>query len=298
MSHEMKYKLHIPYVNRQDMLKDAISSVRDPFENIHVWANGVTPPDVDAVVHVLSPLSFTGVMNEMIRSSWDDDVMLWMHTDAVALNGSAQKFMDQVQKWNLSNERWGALFTSYDAFCSYNMRAVRSVGFYDPQFYAYVSDNDYYRRFVNAGWPLIDTHLYATDETMCGVLHRDGYSSTVKADPLRKKAVDFRARSSFDVEYYKFKWGGWYEQETYFYPFGQDLSPQEHALQEYSRLQYDPVCVEDDRERLIEAIGRLAPCIIAADPDRGLFADYHVVEPYAYQRDDRKTIVAIRKRDN
>lgn len=212
----MKYKIHIPYVNRQDLLRDAIASVQGAFENIHVWSTGAMAPDVSVQTHSLAPMPFTSMMNSLIASSWDDDVMFFMHNDALAINGGAQKFMEFVQEKFSSNERWGVIFTHYDVLCAFNMRAVRSVGFWDPQLYQYVSDNDYYNKLRNAGWAKVDTRFGADNEQACGIVHRNA-SSTVKADGLFDRLTRFRG--SFDQSYYAFKWGGKSESEKFFYPF-------------------------------------------------------------------------------
>lgn len=197
----MKYKLHIPFVNRPDFLHDAVESLRD-IGNIHVWADGVADPKVvDATVHLLPPLSFTGVMNMIIQFSWDDDVMIFAHNDCLAERGAAKRFIAAVEETRAKPAKWGALFTCYDVLAAFNMDAVRQVGYFDPMFYQYTADVDYYHRLRTAGWPEVCMANH-------GITHRNDASNTVKADPLFNRVTQWRERTNFDKDYYREKWGG------------------------------------------------------------------------------------------
>lgn len=213
----MKYKLHIAYANREDLAKEAVESVLPEFKgHIHLWPNGENPvltglPPHVAEEHVLPPLSPISVINMMIQSSWHDDVMFWMHNDAYCQPGVAANFLSWIEE--RKDEHFGVAFTNYDVLCAFNMRAVREIGYWDPMFFQYVADDDYYHRLEKAGWFVLDYPNGA------GVLHRKsvregdpvqggGGSNTVMSDPVYNHRVQFRARSGFDGEYYKLKWGG------------------------------------------------------------------------------------------
>ncbi len=223
----MRYKLHIPFANREDLLRDAVASAAPGFDDIHVWATDQPDfymPDVD--IHHLPPIPATSTINLMIQSSWDDDVMFWMHNDGYALPGVAADFRSWIEGVNDHHRsNWGVAFTNYDVLCAFNMKAVREVGFWDTMFFQYVSDDDYYHRLELGNWPHLDYPNGA------GVLHRKsdiggstepaggGGSNTVLADPLFNKRVQFRAGHGFDQDYYRLKWGGLKGHEQFQEPF-------------------------------------------------------------------------------
>lgn len=213
----MKYKLHIPFVNRADLLRDAVESVR-AIGNIHVWSDGVkSPPILDVTHHELPPIPFTGVMNFLVRESWNDDVMFFMHNDGFAKRGVAQQLLEFTEQAVARDERFGAIFTHYDVLCVFNMKAVRDIGYWDTMFFQYTSDVDYYYRLRVAGWHELQT----LGE---GVEHRNDASNTNKADPIFNHRTQFRARNGFDYLYYAFKWGGETGKETFRRPF-EDFKP-------------------------------------------------------------------------
>jgi hypothetical protein len=64
----MRYKLHVAFKNREDLLREAIESVRD-IGNIHVWPNGgAADPGIENVtVHRLPEKSPISVINLKIH---------------------------------------------------------------------------------------------------------------------------------------------------------------------------------------------------------------------------------------
>ncbi len=212
----MRYKLHIPFVNRSDLLADAVESLRD-IGNIHVWADGVEPPELDHVTtHRLPPLPFTGVMNMIIQSSWEDDVMFFAHNDCLAAKNRAEEFLQFIYHLN---EKWGLVHTHYDVLCAFNMDAVCEVGYWDTQWSQYTADCDYYHRIRLAGWPILQFGG-------AGIQHRNDASNTIKADSSYNRVTQFRTQ--FDKEYYEFKWGGPVGSEAYRAPFGDPMVPAPH----------------------------------------------------------------------
>lgn len=213
----MKYKLHIPYANRIELLRDAVELARD-IGNIHVWSDGAPlpdPPIENATLHDLPPVTAVDVINHMIKSSLDDndDVMFWMHNDGFAKPGIAKDFLSFTT--GIFNSRtdghWGVIFTMYDILCAFNMKAVRELGYWDNMFFQYVADVDYYHRMRKAGLDIIE---YGK----AGILHRNaevtpehdhggGGSNTIKADPLFNYRTQWRNRTKFDDAYFQFKWG-------------------------------------------------------------------------------------------
>lgn len=198
----MNYKLHIPFVNREDLLREAVESVRD-IGHIHIWLDGVeTAPDIYGVTfHYLPPLPFTSVMNLMMQASVQmDDVMFFMHNDGLAQNDSAQKFLRYVIEKQLKADRWGVIFTNYDVLCAFNVAALKDVGYWDTMFMQYTSDVDYYHRLASAGWQ--------PDQFACDILHQNEASNTVKADPIFNARTQWREGTGFDKQYYNWKFGG------------------------------------------------------------------------------------------
>lgn len=240
----MKYKLHCLFANRPDLLRQAVEQVR-PIGNIHIWPNnGAADPQIpDTTVHMLPPIAPVSAINLMIQSSWDDDVMFWMHNDAFVMPGVAEQFLDAVRNLHqISDERWGVYFTCYDVLCAFNMRAVRDVGYWDPMYFQYTADVDYYHTLHKAGWPSRDfgpgvLHLSGNasappeafaippdalphERARISAMNQGGGSATVQNDSLFNQRVQFRAASGFDKRYYALRWGGPEGAEAYDRPFG------------------------------------------------------------------------------
>jgi hypothetical protein len=220
----VKYRLHMAYVNREDLAREAVESALD-IGNIHLWPNGDNAdqlgniPGVTAI-HRMPPMAPVSLINCMIKTSWDDDVMFWMHNDALALPHVANNVLTRVRELHASDKKWGVLWTLYDVLCAFNMKMIREVGYWDPMFFQYTADMDFYHRVRKAGWSIEEGFRE-------GIAHRigpiqpgdptDNGSATVRSDPSHKRRIQFR--ESFDKDYYKFKWGGLPGQETFDLPF-------------------------------------------------------------------------------
>lgn len=215
----MKYKLHIGFVNRVDLLKEAVESSRD-IGNQHIWADGVPEPEdiTDVTHHNLPPISAVDCINHMIYSSWNDDVMFWMHNDGYAHPGAAKGFLEATKALHASGEKWGVFFSLYDILCAFNMEAVRDVGYWDPMFFQYTADPDYYHRLKIKGW-----EQRQWDPGRDGRIEHRG-SMTVRSDSLFNHRVQFRERDGFDKKYYRMKWGGLPYNETFTREF-EDFRP-------------------------------------------------------------------------
>lgn len=218
----MKHKLHFAYANREDLLKEAVESARD-IGHIHLWPNnGAKPVDdiTDVTYHQLPDMAPVGVINMMIQSSWDDDVMFWMHNDGLAKPGIADDFKHFVLGIHEHHKSdWGVIFSLYDILCAFNMKAVRAVGYWDPMFFQYTADMDYYHRLTAAGFPSIQ---YGPGRD--GVEHRG--SMTVRSNHLFNHITQWREGTRFDKKYYAMKWGGDCSNEKFARPF-QNFIPKE-----------------------------------------------------------------------
>jgi hypothetical protein len=225
----MNYKLHMAYANREDLAVEAVGSVLD-IGNIILWPNGDNADQLGNIAGVRSvrrmpPMAPVSLINLMIHDSWHDDVMFWMHNDALALPGVANRMLQRVRELHASDKKWGVLFTHYDVLCAFNMKCVREIGYWDPMFFQYVADVEYYHRMRKAGW--------TTEEFGPGVVHRVGPykpgdpendgSVTVRSDPLFAHRTAFRGQTQFDNQYYELKWGGFPGREKYDRPFGNTI---------------------------------------------------------------------------
>jgi hypothetical protein len=224
----MKYKVHFPFVGNEDMLREAVDSVRS-LENIHVWADGAPRPDVPGVTHhSLPPNGAAATINMALQSSLEDDVAFLMHSDALALDGGARQMLEFTRSKFESDEKWGVIFTLYDVFMAFNMKMVREIGYWDTRLYQYGTDDDYYYRMKLAGWSIVESAPEPGVENIddkyvgrahinrsVGVIHRG--SSTVRLDSLFKYITDHR--QPFNMSYYQLKWGGAPHHERFTRPF-------------------------------------------------------------------------------
>lgn len=223
----MRYKCHIAFANREDLMREAVESARG-IGNIHIWANGgmKSPLDIQNVTHhELPPVAWTTVANMMIQSSWEDDVMFWMHNDGFAEGKSAAKFLANTEAMVADAQcagshhdpnsqdktpgKWGVVFTEYDVLCAFNMNAVRDTGYWDPIYFQYVAEVDYYRAMLAKGWSVTSDNSvkqYIKHRHHQGLPQNAG-SNTIKADPLFNYRTQFRNRTGFDDAYFALKWG-------------------------------------------------------------------------------------------
>lgn len=221
----MNYKLHIAYRNRVDLLRDAVNSTID-IGNVHLWPNNGAEvvTDLPVALHVLPVMSPISVINMMIQSSWNDDVMFWAHNDCFCHPGVAAEFKVATEALFATDKKWGVHWSLYDILCAFNMKAVREVGYWDPMFFQYTADAEYYFRMTHAG--------YSQEQWPPGrdgrVEHRG--SMTVRSDGVFNHMTQWRERTRFDKLYYKMKWGGDPGQESFAIPFA-DFTPKPGLLQ-------------------------------------------------------------------
>src|ERR1700676_4258819 len=207
----MKYKLHIPFGSRLDLLEEAVHAVRD-IGNIHLGADGIDcPPIPDVVVHEPGLVSCVSLINMCIKSSWDDDVMFLCHNDAFAKEGVAKKMLDYTRNAFETDKQWGFIRSHYDVLAAYNMTAIRDTGYWDVMYFQYRADVDYYHLLKTRGWHELDSGLND------GVIHNG--QESVKSDPLFNYRTQFRNSVDFDGRYYQMKWGGDPGHERYSKPF-------------------------------------------------------------------------------
>jgi GT2 family glycosyltransferase len=104
-------------------------------------------------------------------------------------------------------DNWGIIFTLYDVFACFNLKIVDEIGLWDNNLPWYFADIDYYRRLKLAGFKVIEAGQ--------GVTH--AASQTINSDPRLKflNGITFPLHAA----YYKAKWGGEPDHETFTEPF-------------------------------------------------------------------------------
>jgi GT2 family glycosyltransferase len=185
MTSKYKFKHFIPCVNRLDLLEKAVNSTEALAANTILIDNSGTGMVAERFKHLEVytpdvPLTTAQTYNLIIKLAKERgcDFYTFMHNDGEAHPGVAEALIKLAEGKLDANERWGVIFTHYDVFCAYNMKAVMDIGEFDwLRFPYYFLDNDYFLRMERAGWAKVNTSLQ--------VEHHNGASSTIKADPLR-----------------------------------------------------------------------------------------------------------------
>jgi hypothetical protein len=199
----------VPVVNRFDLLKRCLDSlsIRLTTEPVIINNSGKElPPELHhhTIVTPENPLTFSQTQNLMLKLAASHPFYFFMHSDAEDNEGILDKLFDTAR---LQMDKWGVIFTNYDALACFNTEAFRAVGGWDENLKWYRSECDMYRRLRLAGYPTLDSGL--------NVKHTP--SSTLNADFSIKARVD--AENVTGRAYYIRKWGGDNEEERYEVPF-------------------------------------------------------------------------------
>lgn len=208
----------VPVVNRFDLLKLCLDSlsIRLTTEPVIINNSGMELPEEFHRHTILTPgthwscpessLTFSQTQNLMLElaSKTKKPFYFFMHSDAEDNGGILDKLFDMAM---IQRDKWGVIFTSYDALACYNTEAFQAVGGWDENLKWYRSECDMYRRLRLAGYPTLDSGL--------NVKHTP--SSTLSSDFSIKARVD--AENVTGRAYYIRKWGGDNEAEKYEVPF-------------------------------------------------------------------------------
>jgi GT2 family glycosyltransferase len=214
----MKYIVGIPYVNRLDLLKKAIESIKPYWDHTLIIDNS---DDRDLRGHELSskvriyeppvPLTFTQSMNYIIRLAEERgcDIWMYMHSDAEAHEGTPEALLTIVDSLLKEGRKWGAVFTLGDTLAAYSMLAQKEIGYFDTIIRDYFADTDYYRRMNLAGYELVPTPLFDKMNHF--------QSATINSDIMRAfiNTITYPQAQA----YYELKWGGPHTLEKYKTPF-------------------------------------------------------------------------------
>lgn len=195
--------LFIPYVNRPDLLNKAIESVPDSVA-LFVIINNSGTTCRHATFDPPVPLTFAQTQNWMLKLAREETFYLFMHSDASCEPWVIEKLIAMAEA---QTEKWGVIFTAYDALAAYNTEAFNAVGGWDANLQWYGSECDMYYRLRLAGYPTLESKLPVHHEI----------SATIKADLGIQRAVN--AGAMFRQYYYQLKWGGLPGEEKFTIPF-------------------------------------------------------------------------------
>ncbi|EJW19289.1 glycosyltransferase family 2 protein [Paenibacillus alvei] len=227
----MNYILGIFYVNRLDLLVQALASIQPCWPHTVVIDNSSSrdlrrETSLSSIVSIYEPpIPFSHSQSQNMLQKWgaerNCDAVLYMHSDAEALKGVPEALLSTIAAWQQVGYKWGIAFTNLDTLAAFQMEAIKTAGPWDTLLPMYFSDQDWYRRVVLSGYPIIHTGLQVT--------HHNTGASTVKSDPLLSHL--HQVTYPLYQRYYEIKWGGSLGQETYQLPFNHfPLNPVDHYL--------------------------------------------------------------------
>lgn len=227
----MKYILGIFYVNRLDLLYRAVASMKPCWTHTVIIDNSDNrdlrrESALSSIVSIYEPpVPFSHSQSQNMLHRWGAerqcDAVLYMHSDAEAHEAVPDALLSSITAWQQEGQQWGIAFTNRDTLAAYHMKAIQVAGPWDTLLPMYFSDQDWYRRVVLSGYPIVHTGLE--------VIHHNDGASTIKSNPLLTHL--HHVTFPFYYQYYEAKWGGALEQEKYIIPFNQfPLNPVPHYL--------------------------------------------------------------------
>lgn len=213
-----EFRVWIPWVNRLDLLQDAVSSLADVHPWLTILDNSPDPaqpliaqwPDCPcAIYRPPVPLTFTQSQNYFLQETrrLGASVMIWMHSDAECEVGACSQLATLALEKNHSDPAWGVIYTHYDCLSAVNTTVPDDIGGYDTTFAAYFSDNDFYHRMDLAGRKRLESGIKVTHHG----------SQTVNSDPWLK--IHTGLTFGWYREYYRLKHGGLPGEEVFDFPF-------------------------------------------------------------------------------
>jgi hypothetical protein len=212
---QLQYCTFIPYVNERALLDQALHSIQALWPSVVVVDNsplsekGLTGLPV-SVYRPPVPLTFSQTQNlfQQIAYEKNADFFFFMHADAEAQGEAAAKFVEYASAQ--ADKNWGLIYTHYDAFCCFNTKATRQVGYWDWRLFPwYYADCDYYLRIRRQGFEILQSDLK--------VLHHNEGSNSMKHDPYLKQLNNWYMERTHI--WYQYKWGGVPGREIFDVPF-------------------------------------------------------------------------------
>lgn len=231
--HHVRHAVVVGYVNRPDLLVQALHSIEPLWPHTTVIDNSnkvnLTDNPIGLPVKVYQPpdpLSFSQTMNLMHRTAAERgaEVGIFMHNDAELHPGMADRLLDTLDELKRSGCRWGALRTLSPALTAYNMEAVRAIGPMDTVLPHDFAEQDYFKRMSLLGFETVESDIHVT--------HYNDGSTTYKSD----EELHFIRETTrpFYLNYYQDKWGGPPGSETHTLLFGEfPLNPIPNYLSKF-----------------------------------------------------------------
>lgn len=215
----------VPYVNRPDLLRGAVDSLRPLHDRLVLVDNSPPEGALDPaawpgrVLRPPVPLSYSQTQNLLqgLLLGGRAEALVFAHSDMACEAHALQRLLRALDRLERQVPGWGVVFTRYDVLAAFHRRAVERVGPWDVALPWYSSDMDWYHRVDLAGLRIVQLGGE-------GVRHVEGPSATIRADwRLRHRTAQV---SQLSRAYYRVKWGGPPTQERYTVPFdGEGLHP-------------------------------------------------------------------------
>ena len=223
--------LGIPHYNRPDLLLRCVKSIDYPVKHLVIVANGLpseTPPDFvlrdTADRNLVENVRVITHPNAGVAGAWNEIIKLfpapwWLisNNDIEFAPGDLQKLGDCVTATIGKLDQPGKIYGNHGAsWFAITAHGVATVGLFDENIFpAYLEDCDWSYRADLLGvrrFTIEDVHARHGDDKFTG-------SATIMSDAgLRKK--NHRTHGG-NFDYYRLKWGGINEQETFKTPFNQ-----------------------------------------------------------------------------
>lgn len=211
------WQLYVLYLNRQDLLEQALDSLGDYQDRAVIIDNSaggpLTLPGRPAeIVRPPVPLFVSQSYNlvQNTARTRQQDLFFVMHSDARASPEVIEACLEQAEELEASRVNWGVIFTNYDVLALHNVRVLDDFR-WDPYLPLYFTDVDFYYRLRIAGVRLVESGLH--------VEHHEEGSSAMKADLALREFIQTNYFAWRD--YYVRKWGGERDHETFRTPFNQ-----------------------------------------------------------------------------
>jgi GT2 family glycosyltransferase len=214
---KLNYCIGIPTINRFDLLQESLLDIKAKQPNVEVIIvdNGNQNIEPFLKTHGILYHLIENDFNEGVSGSWNQLAnyafyllkynCIWIVNDDIVLGKEQNDMMKFAESVIFENR-----FVAQDGtWCSFMLpeRIFMEVGEFDEEIYpAYFEDNDFAYRLKLAGKP------HQHDKALNPVVYRN--SMTLKKD------YSFNQNFEVNRAYYKRKWGGEPEQETFSTPFG------------------------------------------------------------------------------
>lgn len=207
---------YIPYVNRPDLLQQAVGSLRALWPWLVVIDHSVAGDAATVVADMLAPgqvfrsdpalTTFAQLQNWAIAEARERQAayLLFLHTDASCPPAVPLEVLATAR----AHADVGAVFTQYDALAVFRLTALLDTGPWDESFRWYYADRDYYCRMARAGWAILEQRALPV---------RHLTSQTLATDPLL--AQQLHGDLLWHAAHYQHKWGGPPGQERFRMPY-------------------------------------------------------------------------------